>query len=49
MDVCLPPDSTRKQLVLVFAKYVDEHPETAQRDFVEIAWIAFNRAFPCTP
>lgn len=48
IDVCAPPNSTRLQLIKIFSKYVDDHPESANRSFAIIALRALTRAFPCT-
>ena len=47
LAVCLPPQSQRRQLVLIFVRYVDEHPAEGHRDFFFIAWTALREAFPC--
>lgn len=45
--ICLPPQSTRRQLVQVFLRYVDAHPELAHQAYFEVARAAFGEAFPC--
>jgi hypothetical protein len=47
--ICTPPTSTRLQLIKIFSKYVDDHPETAHEDFSDIAFQALVKAFPCSP
>ena len=47
LKICLPEKSTRAQLVLVFLKYVDDHPESAHEDQFHIVLRAFWEAFPC--
>ena len=44
---CAPPESTRVQLVKVFLKYADEHPEKAHLGFGNVAFLALVKAFPC--
>jgi hypothetical protein len=34
-------------LVKVFTHYVDEHPQEAGKDFMEVAWEAFKAVWPC--
>ena len=46
-EACLPEQSSRQQLVLVFVRYVDENPQSAHEDFFLIAIDAFQDAFPC--
>lgn len=48
LHICLPAETTRRQLVMIFARYVDEHPETAHEHFADIAARALKLAFPCS-
>jgi len=45
LGFCAPSD--RIQLIRVFMRYVDQHPETGNRSFAEIAARALIEAFPC--
>lgn len=47
LGFCAPSD--RVQLIKVFMRYVDQHPEIGNRTFAEIAARAFIEAFPCQP
>ena len=45
--VCLPPSSTRVQLIRIFVKYVHEHPEYLHRDAFKVTRLALLEVFPC--
>ncbi len=47
LGMCAPADSTRLQLVKIFSKYVDDHPETAHRSFADVARLSLTEAFRC--
>ncbi|MGO9263936.1 MAG: Rap1a/Tai family immunity protein [Candidatus Binataceae bacterium] len=47
LGICAPADSSRTQFIRVFYKYVNDHPEWANRPFGQIARLALARAFPC--
>jgi Rap1a immunity proteins len=47
LGFCPPPDSTRRQFVMIFLKYVDDHPEQAHLPFTSVVFPAFRQAFPC--
>ena len=47
LGCCPPPDSTRLQYIRIFSKYVDDHPEAGQEDFVTVAIQSLQLAFPC--
>ena len=49
LGVCLPPESYRTQLIQVFLKYADQHPEKTHENFTAMVWSAFVLAFPCPP
>jgi len=44
--VCAP-DATTSQLIKVFVRYTEKHPELLNEDFFRIAVIAGQEAFPC--
>jgi hypothetical protein len=44
---CAPPDSDRLQYIKIFSKYLDEHPELGEEDYVTVAVEAVRAAFPC--
>ena len=48
LQVCAPPNSTRRQLVLIFQKYVEQHPERAHEHFGIMVLDALGEAFPCS-
>ena len=47
LQVCAPPNSTRLQLVMIFQKYAERHPERAHEPFGIIVLEALGEAFPC--
>jgi hypothetical protein len=47
LRVCVPAESTRLQLVKIFSKYVDDHPEISHQPFAIIARQSLAEAFPC--
>ena len=47
LRTCLPPKSTRLQLVRVFRQYVTDHPEIGHEDWAIVALTALWEAFPC--
>lgn len=47
LHVCLPATSTRSQLIGVYVKYVDAHPEKDEDEFVTVLLGATLDAFPC--
>ena len=47
LGICDPPGSTRLQLIKIFVKYVNDHPETAHELFAIIAQRSLAKAFPC--
>jgi hypothetical protein len=49
-DVCPMRDNHGQKavvLVKVFTHYVDEHPQDAGKNFIEVAWESFKTAWPC--
>jgi Rap1a immunity proteins len=47
LGFCAPPESSRLQLVRIFMKYADDHPEEAHEGFEVVALQALMKAFPC--
>lgn len=47
LGVCAPPESTRTQLIAVFVRYADAHPERLHFDFFWTAVGALRDVFPC--
>jgi hypothetical protein len=45
--ICGPPSSSLSQYILVFQKYVREHPEMGHKNAFDIALSALHTAFPC--
>ena len=45
--VCFPEKNTRSQLVRIFVRYVDEHPELGHEEFFSVAFTALREVFPC--
>ena len=44
---CVPADGDRLQMVHVFRRYMEQHPEKDQIEFTDIAVLALQEAFPC--
>jgi hypothetical protein len=44
---CVPNESTRTQIVMIFLNYLDKHPEERHEDFVIVAMKSLKIAFPC--
>ena len=44
---CTRSSSTRIQLIQIFLRYAQEHPEQANSDFAWVAGKALSEAFPC--
>ncbi|MBN9061460.1 MAG: hypothetical protein J0H41_03340 [Rhizobiales bacterium] len=49
MNLCLPPESTLTQLVRIFVRYTDSHPEEIGENWFRIAHKSMASAFPCAP
>jgi hypothetical protein len=47
LKLCLPDAGTRLELVQVFLKYLDSHPNESGMQFVTVALHAFATAYPC--
>ena len=45
--LCVPNDVKRDQVVRVFTKYADAHPEVLNRSATSTIWSAMHFAFPC--
>jgi hypothetical protein len=45
--VCVPPGTTRTQLIEIFLVYARAHPEEYQKDYFVVALNSINKAFPC--
>lgn len=45
--VCAPPTSSRLELVKIFLRYMDEHPETGHEDFAKLLLRVMWKTFPC--
>jgi hypothetical protein len=46
-EICAPAASTRVQLIKIFLRYVDQHPEIVHQEFENVALVALRQAFPC--
>src|SRR4030095_9394417 len=44
---CLPPESTRTQMIAVFVAYAEKNPQRLHEDFVEFALHSLKESFPC--
>lgn len=47
LEVCLPPNGGRVELIKVFLKYVEDHPEKLHENFALVLLQAMWKAFPC--
>ena len=47
LRVCAPEKSTRPQLIAIFVKYANDHPEQLHERFFDVALAALRGAFPC--
>jgi hypothetical protein len=47
LGLCLPPKSTRLELLKVFLRYSDQHPEHGHYSFGSVVVQALKEAFPC--
>lgn len=47
LHICAGENVTRSQMILVFLKYADNHPEQLDEEFPFIALQALVQAFPC--
>ena len=47
LEVCVPSDSTRLQMIKIFQKYVGDHPEDGRLTFGYVVLKALWKAFPC--
>jgi len=47
LKICAPPKHTPAQIVKIFMRYVDRHPEEAHLPFALVANYALTEAFPC--
>jgi hypothetical protein len=45
--ICAPDSSTRAQIIRIFMKYCEQHPERMHEDFVVVALTAISMAFRC--
>jgi hypothetical protein len=47
LRLCLPSKSTRLELLKVFLRYMDQHPELGHYTFGQVVVRALEQAFPC--
>jgi hypothetical protein len=47
IGICAPSAVTRVQMIKIFSKYVDEHPDKSHLEFAVIARLSLAEAFPC--
>jgi hypothetical protein len=47
-DACVPPQTTKMQLIAAFTHYAGNHPEQMEKDYFGVALDAFKDAFPCS-
>ena len=47
LRICPPEGATRLDLIRTFAKYVEDKPGAANKDFMGVALRALSTAYPC--
>lgn len=47
LQLCIPPETTRKQLVEIFYNYATANPNLLHKEWQEVAWWSLSEAFPC--
>ena len=47
LKICPPRKSTEVQVIKIFVRYVERHPEQAHLLFTQVALYALTEAFPC--
>jgi hypothetical protein len=48
LGACPPPASTRIELIKVFLRYTDDHPEMLHESFAAVVLPALVQAYPCS-
>src|SRR5438445_12809327 len=46
-DFCISPEPTNDQIIQIFVKYLDDHPEELHKQAVLLFTEAMIKAFPC--
>jgi hypothetical protein len=46
-NTCVPEPARRSELIAVFVKYLDEHPELSQEHFMDVVLESLQTKFPC--
>jgi hypothetical protein len=46
-SLCVPDDVRSEQVIRVFMKYSDDHPEELHKSAPLVVWEAMHQAFPC--
>ena len=47
LEVCVPSDSTRLEMIKIFQKYAEDHPQDGHLTFGYVVLKALWKAFPC--
>lgn len=47
LHACVPPDATRTELIAIFVKNVEDHPEEYGKGFQLVAINSMIKAYPC--
>jgi hypothetical protein len=45
--ICIPDDVKTEQVIRVFMKYSNDHPEELHKGAPPVVWEAMHQAFPC--
>ena len=47
LGVCVPPTSSRTQLIAIFTKYLEDNPQRLHEDSINVALSSLMEYFPC--
>ena len=47
LSICAAPETTRIELIRVYSRYAEQHPEASHQRFAAVALLALTAAYPC--
>jgi len=47
LNACAPPDTTRAELIAIFVKYIESHPEDYDKGFQLAPVNSIFKVYPC--